>query len=104
MNIGLVILDRANGQMSTLSEIAPDFTSENITTILPARDGTIWIGTYGEGLWAWTPEKNSLHRYSKGAEIADDWILSGCETDRTESASPVSISNLTAASIHSGFR
>ena len=82
MNIGLVILDRKNGQMSTLSEIAPDFTSENITTILPARDGTIWIGTYGEGLWAWIPEKNSLHRYSKGAEIADDWILSGCETDR----------------------
>jgi ligand-binding sensor domain-containing protein len=82
MNIGLVILDRRNGQMGTLSELAPDFTSENITTILPARDGRIWIGTYGEGLWVWTPETNSLRRYTSGAEIADDWILSGCETDR----------------------
>ena len=81
MNIGLVILDRRNGQMGTLSELAPDFTSENITAILPARDGRIWIGTYGEGLWAWTPATNSLRHY-KGAEIADDWILSECETDR----------------------
>lgn len=82
MNIGLVILDRGSGQMSTLSELAPDFSSENITMILPARDGRIWIGTYGDGLWVWTPETNGLRRYRSGPEIADDWILSGCETDR----------------------
>jgi ligand-binding sensor domain-containing protein len=83
MNIGLVIMDRTTGQMSTLSELVPDFTAENIATILPARDGRIWIGTYGEGLAVWTPETNSLRRFTKaGAEIVDDWILSSCETDR----------------------
>jgi hypothetical protein len=48
-----------------------------------SRDGRIWIGTYGEGLWAWTPDANGLQRYTgAGPEIADDWILSSCETDR----------------------
>jgi hypothetical protein len=83
MNIGLIILDRKTGQMSALSESVPDFTSPNITMILPARDGKIWIGTYGEGLAVWTPGTNRVRRYSKaGGEIADDWILSSCETDR----------------------
>jgi len=83
MNVGLVLLDLKTGQMSTLSESVPAFTSENITTILPARDGKIWIGTYGEGLAVWAPDANSVRQYTKaGAEIADDWILSSCETDR----------------------
>lgn len=83
MNIGLVILDLKSGQMSTLAESVPGFTSENITTILPARDGRIWIGTYGEGLSVWAPDSNGVQQYTKaGSEIADDWILSSCETDR----------------------
>jgi ligand-binding sensor domain-containing protein len=83
MNIGLVILDLKTGEMTSLAELAAAFTSENITTILPARDGRIWIGTYGEGLWTWSPDGNSVKRYTRGgAEISDDWILSSCETDR----------------------
>ncbi len=53
MNVGLVILDLKTGEMSTLADAIPGFTSGNITTILPARDGRIWIGTYGEGLAVW---------------------------------------------------
>jgi ligand-binding sensor domain-containing protein len=83
LNIGCVIVDLKTGQMSTLAELVPAFSSENITTILPARDGRIWIGTYGEGLWVWNPSGNTVRQYTKaGAEIADDWILSSCETDR----------------------
>jgi tetratricopeptide (TPR) repeat protein len=84
MNIGLVILDLKTGQMSTLAELVPSFTTENITTILPARDGRIWVGTYGEGLAAWSPDSGQLRQYSRdtGPEIADNWILSSCETDR----------------------
>jgi tetratricopeptide (TPR) repeat protein len=83
LNIGLVIVDLKTGQMSTLSELAPGFSSDNITTILPARDGKIWIGTYGDGLWVWDPTRNTVRHYTKaGAEIADDWVLSSCETDR----------------------
>jgi hypothetical protein len=83
MNVGLVIVDQKTGAMSTLADSIPAFTSGNITTILPARDGRIWIGTYGEGLAVWSPEARTLRHYSKAdGGIADDWILSGCETDR----------------------
>jgi hypothetical protein len=83
MNVGLVIMDLATGEMSTLSESVPSFTSENITTVLPARDGTIWIGTYGDGLAAWNPQSATVRQYTRaGAQIGDDWILSSCETDR----------------------
>ena len=84
MNIGLVILDLKTGQMSALSELVPSFTSENITTILAARDGRVWIGTYGEGLAVWTPESGKIRQYTRdaGQEIGDNWVLSSCETDR----------------------
>jgi hypothetical protein len=84
INIGLVVLDLKTGAMSTLAETVPSFTSENITTILPARDGTIWVGTYGEGLAAWKPEAGQVRQYTResGPQIGDNWILSSCETDR----------------------
>jgi hypothetical protein len=83
MNAGLVVLDLKTGRMSTLAESAPDFTADNITTLLVASDGRIWIGTYGEGLFAWDPGRGTLLRFVKsGGEIADDWILASCETDR----------------------
>jgi tetratricopeptide (TPR) repeat protein len=83
MNVGLVILDLKSGGMSTLADAIPGFSSGNITTILPSRDGKIWIGTYGEGLAVWDPARNALKQYTKAdAQIADDWILSSCETDR----------------------
>jgi ligand-binding sensor domain-containing protein len=83
MNVGLVILNLNTGEMNTLADLIPGFTSDNITTILPGRDGRIWVGTYGEGLAVWSPEANTLNQYRKAdAEIVDDWILSSCETDR----------------------
>ena len=83
MNMGLVTMDLRNGAMSVLSESAPDFVAENITTILPAADGTIWIGTYGDGLFSWRPDSGALKQYTKaGNHLADDWILSSAETDR----------------------
>ena len=83
MNLGLVILDLATGSMQTLSEIMPDFASDNITSVLPDSTGRVWIGTYGDGLSLWVPGRGSLRRYSKASgEIADDWVLAACETDR----------------------
>jgi ligand-binding sensor domain-containing protein len=82
MNVGLVILDLATGAMSTLSESFDDFTTENVTTILPDAEGRVWIGTYGEGLSLWRPSKKSLEHFTKASgQIADDWILASCETD-----------------------
>lgn len=83
MNQGLVIYDPQAGSMSTLSEAFPSFTSENIATILPDSAGRVWIGTYGDGLFVWSPGKGTLQHFSKATgEIADNWVLASCETDR----------------------
>jgi ligand-binding sensor domain-containing protein len=83
MNLGLVIYDPQTGDMSTLAEIVPAFTAENIGTILPDSEGRVWIGTYGDGLSMWWPRKGTVWHYSKATkEIPDDWVLASCETDR----------------------
>lgn len=83
MNLGLVILDLSTGSITALDELVPDFTSNNITTILRASDGKVWIGTYGDGIWSWDPTAGKLRHYSQETgEISNDWILSSAETDR----------------------
>jgi hypothetical protein len=83
MNLGLVVLDLVTGSMQTLSEIIPDFASENITSVLADSAGRVWIGTYGDGLTLWVADKGTLRRFSRASgEIGDDWILASCETDR----------------------
>jgi len=83
MNLGLVIYDPQTGAMSTLSETVPAFTSENIGTVLPDSEGHVWIGTYGDGLSVWSPNKGTLRHFTKATgEISDDWVLASCETDR----------------------
>jgi ligand-binding sensor domain-containing protein len=83
MSFGLLIMDLKTGAMNALSETSPGFSAENITTILPARDGVIWIGTYGDGLYAWSPDSGDLRHYTKDSSaLADDWILASVETDK----------------------
>jgi len=83
MNLGLVIYDPQTGEMSTLSETVPAFTSENIGTVLPDSEGRVWIGTYGDGLSVWSPGTGTLRHFTKATkEISDDWVLASCETDR----------------------
>ena len=83
MTFGLVILDLKSGAMSTLGERTDAFVSENITSVLPDAEGRVWIGTYGQGLSVWTPATGSIQQFSKATgQLADDWILAACETDR----------------------
>ena len=83
MNRGLVLYDLRTGKMSTLAKEVPAFTSANIGTILPDSQGRVWVGTYGEGLFAWQTDSGTIRHYTKATgEISDDWVLAGCETDR----------------------
>ena len=83
MNLGLVVMDLTTGTMSALSDIDSSFDAENITSLLVSRDGRVWIGTYGQGLYVWGPESGTLTHFTKDSgQIGDDWILSSCETDR----------------------
>jgi hypothetical protein len=83
VNLGLIVVDRATGTMRGLEQLAPGFSARNITSVLADRQGRVWIGTYGEGLFLWTPSDNSLARFSRSTgEIGDDWVLAICETPR----------------------
>ncbi len=82
MNMGLVVLDLVTGAMRALSEIAPAFQSENVTTVLAGSDGAVWIGTYGDGLTRWGPDGTITRLTRATGELGDDWVLASCETDR----------------------
>ena len=62
----------------------PGFTASNVTTLLDDGQGSVWIGTYGDGLYRWSPQKADLRHFSKASgEIGDDWILASCMTSRS---------------------
>ncbi len=83
MTLGLIVMDAETGSMKALSAIAPSFSAQNVTTILDDGQGSVWIGTYGDGLWRWSPGLGTLRHFSKASgEIGDDWILSSCRTRR----------------------
>ncbi|HVO37460.1 MAG TPA: two-component regulator propeller domain-containing protein [Spirochaetia bacterium] len=83
MSYGLVIMDTNTGSMRSLSDIAPGFSASNVTSLLDDGQGWIWIGTYGDGLYQWTPGASSLRHFSKATgEIGDDWVLASCRTGR----------------------
>jgi hypothetical protein len=83
MTLGLIVIDVASGAMRGLDQIVPAFTARNVTSVLTDAEGRVWIGTYGEGLFLWTPGKGSVRRFSRETgEIGDDWVLAMCETPR----------------------
>lgn len=83
MNLGLIVVEAASHSMRGLDQIAPSFTARNVTSVLADAEGRVWIGTYGEGLFLWTPGESSVRRFSRASgEIGDDWVLAICETPR----------------------
>ena len=83
MNLGLIVMDRSTGAMRGLEQIVAGFTARNVTSVLADRTGLVWIGTYGEGLYAWRPGADALDRFSRDTgEIGDDWVLAISETPR----------------------
>jgi hypothetical protein len=83
MNLGLLLLDTATGAMTRLEDEHPEFTARNVTAVLADRGGSIWIGTYGEGLYSWAGGREEVKGFStRSGEIGDDWVLSACETPR----------------------
>jgi len=83
MTLGLIVIDGASGAMRGLDQIVPAFTARNVTSVLTDAEGRVWIGTYGAGLFLWTPGEGSVRRFSRETgEIGDDWVLAMCETPR----------------------
>jgi hypothetical protein len=90
LSFGLIIMDRQTGSMMSLSEIFPDFSASNVTSVLEDAERRVWIGTYGDGLYLWSRGDaeqaaggGTIRHFSKaGGQIGDDWILAICETAR----------------------
>jgi hypothetical protein len=81
MTMGLLVYERATGRLHGLWEEHPELGGANVTSILRDTDGRTWIGTYGDGLYMLPPDGGKLRHFTRaGGEIADDWVLSACQT------------------------
>jgi len=48
----------------------------NVTTVLQTSN-TLWVGTFGEGLFAFDLQKKEWFRYQQSdGKIPDDWVMS----------------------------
>jgi tetratricopeptide (TPR) repeat protein len=82
LNLGLVIMSLKTGAFFSFDSINSNLQARNVITLLPEDDDTLWIGTYGEGLYRWKRRENRLEHFSRASgEIADDWILSAVRAD-----------------------
>ena len=82
LNLGLVILDLKTGSISSFDSINSNLRARNVITLLPENEDTLWIGTYGEGLYRWKRRENTIEHFGKeSGEIADDWVLCALRAD-----------------------
>jgi ligand-binding sensor domain-containing protein len=82
LNLGLVVMSLKTGRIFSFDSINPNLEARNVITLLAEDDDTLWIGTYGEGLYRWKRSVNTIEHFSKtSGEIADDWILCALRAD-----------------------
>lgn len=76
LNLGLVIMSLKTGAIFSFDSVNPNLQARNVIALLAENDDTLWIGTYGEGLYRWERGENRLEHFSRASgEIADDWVL-----------------------------
>ena len=81
---GMVLYNIDSGSLRSFSEINPQFEAGNITMILadPADRNTVWIGTYGMGLYRWERDSNrTLHYTKETGSLSDNWVLCGVRAE-----------------------
>lgn len=80
MKQGLLLYDPETGSIRSFDTIHPDLEARNITMVLSDRSSSLWVGTYGQGLYHWQSDKNQLLHYSqRRGDIPDDWVLAGAQ-------------------------
>jgi hypothetical protein len=78
LDLGLLQLDLATGTVRSFDEINPDLGRQNVTTIVPGPDASLWVGTFGAGLFRWEPNRSVVTHYSVATgDLPDDWVLDG---------------------------
>lgn len=75
MDHGVFVVS-SDGQVTAAEVWAPGLVSRNITALCEDARGTIWVATYGEGLWEWPAEAGQLRRHGLATrELGDDWVM-----------------------------
>jgi ligand-binding sensor domain-containing protein len=82
LNLGLVLMSLKTERIFSFDSINSNLRARNIISLLPDGEDTLWIGTYGEGLYRWNSRENTIEHFSKASgEIADDWVLCAVRSD-----------------------
>ena len=82
IDLGLVALDLRSGALRSFDEINLALGPQNVTAIVPDGSGTLWIATFGSGLFRWEPGPNRVTHFSvAGGQLPDDWVLAGAAGD-----------------------
>ncbi len=80
MKRGLLLYDPETGSIRSFDTIHPGLEARNITMVLSDSSCSLWVGTYGQGLYHWQFDKNQLLHYSRRkGDIPDDWVLAGAQ-------------------------
>ncbi len=83
MDKGVFFFDTENDELTNLATLSVDFKPVNITTLLIENDDSLWIGTYGKGLFNWNPKTNELKIFTKeNGMLSDDWVLGSGKGER----------------------
>jgi tetratricopeptide (TPR) repeat protein len=78
MTLGVVILNLATGAMHSLDAVQAGLEARNVTMLIHDPPDTVWIGTYGSGLYQWDRGRRRIQRFSRAdGQLSDDWVLCG---------------------------
>jgi hypothetical protein len=78
LNRGLVLMDLEGERFRSFDSLSPQLEARNITMLLEQGDSTLWIGTYGMGLYRWSWAEGRLEHFTRqSGDLGDDWVLCG---------------------------
>ena len=76
LDLGLVLMEPSSGAAFSFDSVNRSVAARNIVSLLAEDENTLWIGTYGAGLYRWNREANSIQHFTKSSgRLADDWVL-----------------------------
>lgn len=82
LNHGIILMDLSDNSFRSFDELASNFEARNITMLLAESAETLWVGTYGMGLYRWNWKEKTLEHYAReSGQIEDNWVLSGLKAD-----------------------
>lgn len=82
IDLGLVSLDLRSGALRSFDEINEALGPQNVTALAAKNDATLWIGTFGAGLYRWEAGPNRVTHFSAATgQLPDDWILAAAVGD-----------------------